>query len=139
MAALDEAIAALEINKDSSASSTAYTDTLFSSVSTIYADWITDDSRTEGDMSCFPSTSTDADGNTVTNGYYVVYYIGSNDNAFPLVNVRHILVTPTHDHAEGETHTDGETYSAEELAAAKASAEKILNEWMKNTLSRRVV
>ena len=38
-------------------------------------------------------------------------------------------MAPTHDHAEDETHEDGETYSAEELAAAKAAAEEILASW----------
>ena len=127
--ALDAAIAALPINEGTEAKSTAYTDNLYSSVSGVYADWLSDSSRKEGDISYFASESTSAEGETTVNGYYVVYYIGSNDNIFPLVNVRHILVTPSHEHAEGETHEEGETYSAEELAAAKATAEEILNEW----------
>ena len=131
--ALDEMIAALEVNKDTSAASTAYTDNLYSAVSSVYVDWLSDSSRKEGDMSYFASeaTTTAEDGTetTVTNGYYVVYYIGSNNNNFPLVNVRHILVTPEHEHVEGEEHAEGETYSEEELAAAKVTAEEILKEW----------
>ena len=53
----------------------------------------------------------------------------STDNIFPLKNVRHILVTPEHNHEEGEAHEDGETASEEELAAAKAAAEEILAQW----------
>ena len=131
--ALDAAIAALAVNADTTASSTVYEDTLYSSVNSLYLDWLTDSSRKEGDKAYFANTSTstaeDGTETTTTNGYYVVYYIGSNDNVFALKNARHILVTPEHDHAEDETHEDGETYSEEELAAAKATAEEILNEW----------
>ena len=126
--ALDELIAAMEINKDTEAKSTAYTNNLYSSVSSVYAQWLSDASRKEGDMSYFASEST-VDGVTTVNGYYVVYYIGSTDNNLPLVNVRHILVTPEHKHEDGEEHAEGETYSEEELANAKAAAEQILNEW----------
>lgn len=130
---LDAAIAALEINEASSAQSTAYADTLYASVSSLYQDWITEESREEGDVKCFASTSTSTDdeGNetTTTNGYYVVYFCDANDNTFPLANVRHILVTPEHNHEDDEEHEDGETYSEEELAAAKATAEEILAQW----------
>ena len=132
-ASLDAAIAALSINEGSTASSTVYDNTLFSSVSSTYADWITAAERKAGDKEVFPSTSTstDEEGNetTTTNGYYVVLFNGSTDNSFPLANVRHILVTPQHDHGEEETHEEGETYSEEELAAAKAAAEEILAQW----------
>lgn len=130
---LDAAIAALEINEGQDAKSTVYTDTLYASVNSLYQDWITDSNREEGDMSTFAytSSSTAEDGSetTVTNGYYVVYFQGANDNAFPLANVRHILVTPEHNHEDDEEHEDGETYSEEELAAAKATAEEILAQW----------
>ena len=129
----DAAIAAMPVNEGLSSSSTVYEDTLYTSVSSIYQSWITDASRKEGDMEVFAneSTTTAEDGteSTVINGYYVVYYVGSTDNTFPLANVRHILVTPEHQHEEGEEHADGESYSEEELAAAKAAAEDILKEW----------
>lgn len=130
---LDAAIAALEINEGQDAKSTVYTDTLYASVNSLYQDWITDDSREEGDMSTFAytyaSTAEDGSETTVTNGYYVVFFQGANDNTFPLANVRHILVTPEHNHEDDEEHEDGETYSEEELAAAKATAEEILAQW----------
>ena len=126
--ALDAAIAALEINKDNaSATSTDYEDTLYTSVSSIYADWLTDSSRKAGDTSYFPSTSTDADGNETVSGYYVVMFNGSTDNTFALANVRHILVNfegGTTDETTGAT-----TYSEEEKAAAKAAAEDLLKQW----------
>ena len=122
-AALDAAIAALEIN-GGSGSSTYNENTLYSSLNASFREWMADSSRKAGDVAYFPSTS----GETVS-GYYVVMFQDSTDNNFAMKNVRHILVAPSHDHAEDETHEDGETYSAEELAAAKATAEEILASW----------
>ena len=129
VADFDAAIAKLEVNADSSAASTAMTDNRYTSVSSVIADWISDSSRKEGDKTYIASTSTstDEDGNEVTtiSGYYAVYYIGSTDNQFPLVNVRHILAG-----FEGGTTDDSSntTYSDEEKAAAKQTAEDLLNE-----------
>ena len=78
------------------------------------------------------STTTDAEGNETTkvNGYYVLYWIGSNDNNFALKNVRHILVGFEHNHNESEEHDHSTaSYTDEEKAAALAEAEAILNEW----------
>lgn len=125
--ALNAAIAALPINADTNASSTAYTDNRYKSVVAAYRDWIADSSRKAGDLTYIASTSTGADGTETADGYYVVYFVGSNDNTFALKNVRHILVSfegGTTDEATGQT-----TYSDEEKAAAKASAEEILNTW----------
>ena len=122
-AALDAAIAALEIN-GGSGSSTYNENTLYSSLNASFREWMADSSRKAGDVAYFPSTS----GETVS-GYYVVMFQDSTDNNFAMKNVRHILIAPSHDHAEDETHEDGETYSAEELAAAKATAEEILASW----------
>ena len=121
---LDAAIAALEINKDSSASSTYNEDTLYTSLTAAYKDWMADSSRKTGDLAYFESAS----GDTVS-GYYVVMFQGRNDNAFALKNVRHILIAPEHNHEDGEEHAEGETVSEEELAAAKATAEEILASW----------
>jgi len=122
--ALDAAIAALEINKDTEATSTYNENTLYTSLTSAYKDWLTDSRRKAGDIAYFASST----GDTVS-GYHVVMFQGSNDNTFAMKNVRHILVAPSHEHAEDETHENGETYSAEELAAAKATAEDILAQW----------
>ena len=132
--ALDAAIADLAVNEGSEASSTESKNVLYGSVNSLFQQWIADSSRKEGDKKVFESTgtNTDADGNTseVLNGCYVVYYVGSTDNKFPMVNVRHILIQPTHTDGEAEdAHADGETFSASELAAAKKSAEDILAQW----------
>ena len=121
---LDTAIAALEINKDTEAASTYNENTLYSGLTEAYREWITGSNRKAGDIAYFPSVSGD-----IVNGYHVVLFQGRSDNDFAMKNVRHILVTPEHDHAEGEEHAEGETASAEELAAAKAEAEEILASW----------
>ena len=129
--ALDAAIAALSVNEgEDSAASTASTNIRYSSLNSLYQDWVSDSSRKAGDKQVFESTTTGDDGTETLNGCYVVYYDGSTDNEFPMVNVRHILIKPTHptDEAEG-THTDDETYSDEEWAAAKKTAEEIYDEW----------
>lgn len=126
--ALDEAIANLAINADSeTAASTAVADRMYTSLSTTMSDWISADERVVGELGCVPyeTESTDADGNTVTtvNGYYVILFLGSNDNTYLMNNVRHILVA----FEGGTTDDDGNTtYSDEEKAAALAEAEEIL-------------
>ena len=130
--ALDAAIAALSINKDvEGAASTVNSNTLASSISSTYAEWIMDSARKSGDVSYFANSysSTDENGNetTTVSGYYVVMYGSSTDNNFPLVNVRHILAGfegGTTDSATGMT-----TYTDEEKLAAKAEAAALISEW----------
>ena len=128
---LDKAIAGLSSNADKEGvASTANVEVPYGSVNTMIVDWLADESRKEGDVTVIAneSTSADAEGKetTTVNGYYVVYYISTNDNTSPLANVRHILVN-----FEGGTpDANGQvTYSDEEKAAAKAKAEGLLNEW----------
>lgn len=128
---LNNAIAALSVNADTTASSSAHNDTLSTSVSGVYADWVKDSARKEGDLTYVASTSTttaeDGTETTNTDGFYVVYFVSSNDNTFALKNVRHILVSfegGTTDSSTGST-----TYSDEEKAAAKEKAEELLKQW----------
>lgn len=125
--ALDDAIAALEINKDTEAASTQNEDKLYTSVDSLYADWLADSSRKAGDVAYFASTTTDSEGTETVNGYQVVYFNGSTDNTFALPNVRHILLAfegGTTDETTGVT-----TYTDEEKAAAKTAAEETLAQW----------
>ena len=125
--ALDAAIAALSINAETNAASTRYDAQAYTSISENIAKWLSDDARTEGDLTYLPNASTDENGNEVVYGYYVVRYEATHDNVTPLKNVRHILVG-----FEGGTPdatTGAVTYSDEEKAAAKAAAEEILNTW----------
>ena len=132
VAAFDAAIAALSINAEvENASSTAYTDTLYSSLNSVVQDWVADESRKAGDVDYIASTSTttDEDGNekTTVNGYYVVMFQGSTDNNYPLANVRHILAA--YEGGSYDSSTGLTTYTDEEKAAAKAAAEEILAQW----------
>ena len=132
VAAFDAAIAALSINAEvENASSTAYTDTLYSSLNSVVQDWVADESRKAGDVDYIASTSTttDEDGNekTTVNGYYVVMFQGCTDNNYPLANVRHILAA--YEGGSYDSSTGLTTYTDEEKAAAKAAAEEILAQW----------
>lgn len=59
--------------------------------------------------------------NASATGYNVVVFLGRDDNHYPTVSVRHILVN-------AEQAEDG-TWSDEALEAAKTEAERILAEW----------
>ena len=126
--ALDAAIAGLSINADKeTAASTRYDSQLYSSISANIAQWLSDSSRREGDITYLENATTDADGNNTVNGYYVVRFESVTDNSFALKNVRHILVGfegGTTDEATGAT-----VYSDEEKAAAKTAAAEILTAW----------
>ena len=133
VADLDAAIAALSINAESETpvSSTAYEDQMYTSVSTVIAQWLADENRKAGDLAYLvnESTTTAEDGTetTTVNGYYVVYFHSVNDNTFPLANVRHILVSfegGSYDSSTGIT-----TYNDEEKLAAHAKAEDLLAQW----------
>ncbi len=79
----------------------------------IAAEWLKDAARQPGDV----TTVADPNGN----GWYVVVFGARNDNHYPTVNVRHILV-------RAAVSPDG-TYSEEAKAEAKAKAEEILAEF----------
>ena len=130
---LDKLIGNLSINAESETpvTSIACDDTLYASVLSSMSDWVTDESRQAGDLTYLPSTSisTDEDGNEVitTNGYYIVFFRGSNNNTFPLVDARHVLIAfqgGTYDESTGIT-----TYTDEEKQAAWTEAEELLNTW----------
>ena len=124
----DAAIAELSINAEvENAASSAYTNNAYTSVSSLYAEWVTDAKRVEGDMTFVPSTTTNEDGSETINGYYVVYFVGSNDNTFALANVRHILVAFEGGTTDSTTGTT--TYSDAEKLAAKEAAEELYNQW----------
>lgn len=128
--ALNAAVTALSINKGTTTTASKSLGSLGSSISGVYADWLTDSSRKENDIAMFPyeSTSTDEDGHkhSTVNGYYVVMFLGMTDNVRPVGNVRHLLV-------KFEGGTTGENnvtiYSDEEKAAAKAEADGYLKTW----------
>ena len=132
---LDAAISELSINADSetAVTSTLYENQLYSKIaSEEVAQWVSDASRKEGDMTYIANevTSTNSESGETTdsiNGYFVLYFHGSEDNTFALKNVRHILAAfegGTTDSATGTT-----TYTDEEKGAAEALAEEWLAQW----------
>ncbi len=127
---------------------TEYEDVLYSSVNSLFRDWIigkvekeeakasdsedkkdeeeevTYEERKEGQMTVIASESGSGDNKTV-NGYYVVRFESIESNQFNLKNVRHILVQ-----FEGGTTSNGTTtYSDAEKKAAKEAAQKLLDQW----------
>ena len=82
-----------------------------SSLSTDYAEWMKDASREEGNTEMVKTDS----------GYYVLYYIGRDNNDYNTVNVRHILIKAVADE-------NGE-YSDEAKKAAEEKAEELLAQW----------
>ena len=127
VADFDAAISAMDVNEGSTTASYTYADVLNTSVSTTYSEWVTDSSRKAGDVTAIETTSTDAEGNKTITGYYVVYFVGSDDNTFALANVRHILVKP--EGGSYDSQTGATVYSDEEMAAAKAAAEELYAQW----------
>ena len=124
----DAAIAELSINAEvENAASSVYTDTAYSSVSSVYAEWVTDANRVAGDMTFVPSTTTNEDGSEIVTGYYVVYYVGSNDNTFALANVRHILVA--FEGGSYDSNTGMTTYSDKEKLVAEKAAKELYDQW----------
>ena len=96
-------------------------------VTALVRDWVTDPDRQPGDLTYVERTVGTGDEAEVA-GYNVVYFKGATDNKFPLVNVRHILVSfenGTIDQTTGETK-----YSTVEIAKAKDAAQAIYDEWL---------
>ena len=84
-----------------------------SSLPADYAEWLRDSARKAGDVTSVKDAS--------EAGYYVVVFLGRDDNHYPVAQVRHILI-------QAEADADG-NYTDEAKAAAKARAEEILAEW----------
>ena len=128
---LNEAIDALLINSEKdNVTASEFEDVLYSDISSIYKEWLASNDRQENDITYLANTTTskDKDGNEVSelNGYYVVLFLGRNDNERKLANVRHLLVK-----FEGGTKdANGKvTYSDAEKEAAKKEAEGYLKTW----------
>ncbi len=126
--AFDKAIAALEINKDQTTgiTCTRNEDLMYTSVNSLFQEWLTSEDRKEGDLTVIEYSS-GSDDSKVINGYYVVRFGSLNENKFALKDVRHILVS-----FEGGTYnstTRETTYTDAEKKAALTKAEDLLNQW----------
>ncbi len=116
---------ALELAPESSkqtyenADATLNADTAYDNVNSLFADWVFDDARKAGDV------TTIEDGE---NGYYVLYFLSTDDNSYSTVNVRHILIAPENDEDSDNDGTPDKASDAAD-AAAKAKAEQLLADW----------
>ncbi len=136
---LDKLVAALEINKDKeNVASDAYVDSLYSNLPESFQTWLSAEGRKIGDTGVIadrvlPEDHEHEEGEEHSeeegeiNGYLAVIFNGVKFNNEPLANVRHLLVAFENGTTDSETGTT--TYSDESKAAAKAEAEKYLNEW----------
>ena len=128
--ALEAAAANLPVNEKESVTSTMLKNQVDVSASEMTAnmrEWLTDSARQPGDIAYVERVAT-TNGVTEVSGYNVMIFEGVNTNDYPLVNIRHILVS-----YEGGTtdETTGEvTYSAAEKEAAKAKAQEIYDAWL---------
>jgi len=127
--ALNKALAALEPYAEKESVSCIENDgILYSSVTNQdIAAWLADESRTAGDITMIPytSTSTDENGKETTNtlGYYVVLFEGRDDNLVNLVNVRHILAQFENADTNGE-------YSPESKKEALDKITSVQEKWL---------
>ena len=127
---LESAVAKLPISEKEDASSSmlkGQKDIRATSIASNMKDWLTDPARQPGDITYVERSST-INGETFVSGYNVVIFEGCNDNDYPLVNIRHILVNfegGTTDAATGQV-----TYSPAEKEAAKAKAQEIYDAWL---------
>ena len=87
-------------------------------LNTAYADWVVAADRQAGDIETFMSE----------NGGYIVMFNGMDDNKYPAVAMRHILIKTVDADGDG-------AYSEEEMAEAKAKIEEIEAEWLAGELT----
>lgn len=80
--------------------------------SAAYGEWLFDAARKAGD-----TTVVDASG-----GYQVIMFVDREDTRYPMINIRHILITPEADETTNEV-TD------EAWAAAEAKANELYESW----------
>ena len=131
--AFNAAIKAIDVYAESeTAKCTVNEDLLYSSISnTDVLEWLADSSRKAGDATVITNetTTTDDDGNTVSNPYglTVVIFRGRNDNNMKLVNVRHILNSFT----GATTDENGNTvYSAAAIAKSEEVITTLQESWL---------
>ncbi len=131
--ALNKAINLLDAfaEAETEETSTEYEKTLFPNITNEdISAWLAGADRKEGDITVIPYNTTSGEGDSQTttlNGYYVVLFLGREDNEFPLVNVRHILSQfegGTTDSATGMT-----TYSDAEKQKAKDALTAVQDKW----------
>ena len=128
---LEAKAAEYKLASDKKLSVTKNEDVLHTSINATLSKWLADAARQIGDIGAIPneSTSTDADGKetTVVNGYYVVIYQGTSDNAVAMADMGYIYV-PYEGGTEDE-ETDEIVYSDEDKANTRETVTGYLNDW----------
>lgn len=79
-----------------------------------YSEWLLDEARQPGDAAAFTSESGTG---------YAVMFIQRDNNDYPTVSFRHVLINAVDADADG-------SFSAEEIAQAEADAQAIYDEWL---------
>jgi len=127
-AALDKAIAALNINKDKEdAKSTLYTKQFGGEMiaDEDIREWLSEKDRKTGDIGLFPQTTKDKDDKETITGYTVIMFQSGTDNLMKLVNVRHILLK-----VDSTTDKDGnKVFKEESKKSAEAKANELLEKF----------
>lgn len=139
----DKAVQALEINKydkdgkpvadNKKVTATESKDVSYDGMYLISTakDWVIKEERKDGDIEVFPiydsaSENEKDESKKIVNGYYVVLFNECDTNEVHLANVRHILAK----FQGGTKDSNGNvTYSTKEKEAAKAEAEKLLQQF----------
>ena len=106
----------LDGNEDFDEDSVRHT-TRGSSISDTYKEWLFNESRTEGNVTCISTGSEEG----TTNGYYVLYFIDRDRNDYNAVNGYFAYLTPeTVNESDYETDEEYESAVEESKEAAKA-------------------
>ncbi len=106
-------------------------DVFYSEIDKAFQEWIISADRNFGDVTVIPKTTVSGEGESAvetTEGFYILWFGGVNDNTVMLKDVRHILVLFKND--AGKTYSDGITsFTDAQKATALAAAEALLEQW----------
>lgn len=110
------------VDADSKSTYSGDQSTVGSSLSATYTDWLMSADRTAGDVDTFE---------TENSGVYVVRFNGRerSENTYATVDVRHILIKAETTDADETDSSGNKIPSDEAMEAAKAEAQKLLDEW----------
>lgn len=102
------------------------------SILALMKDWVIDASRVNGDKTFLAHetkvTNEDGTETTTLEGYYVIFFIGMNDNTYILKDVRHVLIP--YEGGVYNSSTDTTDYTEAEKAAAETEAQALLDQWL---------
>ena len=130
-AMLNDMIKALPFNaENTTVKATEINRTGYSSIATLYNEWIADPARTVNETTVVEYES-DSDEDELIDGYYVVIFEGRNDYTEKMRSIRHILVK--FEGGTEETDADGNAvtvYSDDEKQKAYDEAKALYDQWV---------